>query len=118
MAKISKWALFMRAFLVTLIVGQPARVGSQGAGEEADWQRALNENTAAAFYRYLSDHPAGRYAGDALRQLQALGALQDNAPGRQIPSLNGGNRGVGETRRFEPADNDSPAGGGARGGVY
>ena len=33
--------------------------------EEADWNQALAEGSAAAFQRYLEQHPAGRHAEEA-----------------------------------------------------
>jgi hypothetical protein len=90
LARLSRWTIFMRVFLVTLIVGQPARVGGQTSGEDQAWQRAQSDNTVQAYYGFLGEYPSGRYMQDAIRALRRLGALQEAQPGRQIPSLDGG----------------------------
>ncbi len=104
----------MRVFLVTLIVGQPARVGGQEPGEDQAWQRAQSANTAQAYYGFLAEYPAGRYMQEAIRALRRLGALQEARPGRQIPRLDGGGPGpapntVGASAGTRPADSRPPA---------
>lgn len=97
MARLSRWTIFMRVFLVTLIVGQPARVGGQSSSEDEAWQRAQSANTAQAYYGFLGEYPSGLYMQDAVRALRRLGALQEAQPGRQIPRLDGAARSVATT---------------------
>lgn len=87
----------MRVFLMTLIVGQPARVGGQTSGEEEAWRRAQAANTVQAYYGFLGEFPSGLYMPDAIRALRRLGALQEAQPGRQIPSLGGSTPGPART---------------------
>lgn len=91
MATISKWALFVRAFFITLIASSPSRVGSQDASEQAAWEQALSENSASAFHRYMSQYPSGAFVLDAITALDRLGAI-DN-PTRGIESIGGGSTG-------------------------
>lgn len=103
MAKLSRWAIFLRAFLITLVVGQTGRVDAQGAGEADAWQVASSLDSAAAYYRYLSQYPTGAYVEQAIAALTRLGAMNRAGQGRQIPSLrspsqdDGGGSGAGGT---------------------
>lgn len=87
MAKISKWALFVRAFFIALIASSPSRVSGQDAAEEAAWQAALNQNTPNAYHRYISLYPTGEFILDAIGALDRLGAI-DN-PVRAIENIGG-----------------------------
>lgn len=76
----------MRAFLVALIAGAPARVG-HAQDDDQDWERARSIGTAAALYDYILRNPSGAHLSDALSSLDNLGALDEAAPGRQVPSV-------------------------------
>lgn len=83
MARVSRWAIFLRAFLIALLAGTPARVGSATAEEEVAWTEAARAGTVAAYYSYLSRFPAGTYVDRAIAQLIQLGAI---APAvRELP---------------------------------
>ncbi len=86
MAKLSRWAIFLRAFFVTLIIGQPGRVGSADQAEMRDWQSAQSAGTISAYYDYLRKHPAGEYVEQALAELIRLGALENSSTPRSIPT--------------------------------
>nr|MCU0909498.1 hypothetical protein [Paracoccaceae bacterium] len=84
MARVSRWAIFIRAFLITLLAGTPARVGSTTPEEEAAWTQAAREGTIASYYSYLSRFPAGTYVDRAIAQLIQLGAITPAA--RELPT--------------------------------
>jgi len=92
MAKISKWVIFARAFLITLIASQPAQVGGSEASEDQAWRAATQSNSVQAYHAYLSVYPAGAYVRDAIVALQNLGAIQGGVPTR---GLAGGTQNVG-----------------------
>ena len=83
MARVSRWAIFIRAFLITLLAGTPARVGSATAEEEAAWTEAARAGTVASYYAYLSRFPAGTYVDRAIAQLIQLGAITPSV--RELP---------------------------------
>jgi hypothetical protein len=87
LAKVTKWTLFLRAFFLTLIASSPSRVGSQDAAEQAAWQEAMEQNSAAAYHRYMSLFPAGDFVPDAISALDRLGAI--NSPSRNVGILGG-----------------------------
>lgn len=84
MAKISKWTIFLRAFLLSLIIAQPARMGSAQSSEDQAWRSAVESNTPQSYHDYLSAYPAGQYVRDAIIALQQLGAIQGGTPTRGI----------------------------------
>lgn len=86
MAKLSRWTIFLRAFFVTLIVGQPGRVGSADQAEINDWQSASSAGTISAYYDYLRKYPAGEYVERALSELIRLGALEGTSKPRSLPT--------------------------------
>lgn len=75
MAQISKLAIFMRAFLMVFLAGTPMRGGAEDSGESAIWMGAVQEDTAEAYYTYLSRYPSGVYVEEAIAALIRLGAL-------------------------------------------
>ncbi|MEM9755979.1 MAG: hypothetical protein AAF914_08300 [Pseudomonadota bacterium] len=83
MAKLTKWAVFMRAFLLSLIALQPGRIAAQSSAEVAAWAEAVSANTIDSFHRYLSEYPAGEFVGEAVTALRQLGAF-GTAPTRQV----------------------------------
>jgi hypothetical protein len=85
MARVSRWAIFLRAFLITLLAGSPAKVGSATADEIAAWEQAEDANTVAAYYAYLSRFPAGAYVDRAIAALVSLGAIAPAPAVRQLP---------------------------------
>lgn len=90
MAKLTRWAVFLRVFLLVLLAGQPGRAVAASAAEENAWRAAQSQNTAAGYYRYLARYPTGEYVSSAIAALARLGAMGQAAPGRQVPSVNGG----------------------------
>jgi hypothetical protein len=80
MATVSRWAIFIRAFLITLLAGTPARVGSATPDEAAAWSTAAQSDSVAAYYDYLSRYPAGEYVDRAIAALIRLGAINRAAP--------------------------------------
>jgi hypothetical protein len=90
-AKLSRWAVFLRVFLVTLVAGQAGRSGAAEPPEIRAWEVATTEGTAAAYYGYLAQYPAGEYVDQAIRALIAIGAIQPDAT-RQITPRTGARR--------------------------
>lgn len=82
--KLSAWAIFTRAFLLSLFAAQPAKMGIAQSGEDALWRSAVAANTAQAYHDYLSQYPAGQHVGDAIVALQGLGAIQGGVPTRGL----------------------------------
>lgn len=71
--------------MVAFIAAQPTRVGGASPGEDQAWQQALSQNSAQAYYEYLSRFPAGSYVQDAIDALERLGALRVTPLSRQMP---------------------------------
>ncbi|MEM9320087.1 MAG: hypothetical protein AAGA70_13940 [Pseudomonadota bacterium] len=84
MAKLSKWAVFTRAFLMALIAASPARVGSQSSAEDQVWSEAQAANTTEGYNTYLSLHPDGAHVVEAVRALRSLGAFGNVTPSRGL----------------------------------
>lgn len=80
MATVSRWAIFVRAFLITLLAGTPARVGSATPDETVAWSTAAQSDSVTAYYDYLSRYPAGAYVDRAIAALIRLGAIAPAAP--------------------------------------
>lgn len=76
MAQLSKWTIFLRAFLVVFLSASSARVVTADDGESAAWAEAQRLCNADAFFTYLSRYPAGEHVGQALSALSELGGLQ------------------------------------------
>lgn len=72
MAKLTRWAIFWRAFLLTFVTGSAVNADEI---ERAAWQKVLGDNTAASYYRYLSEYPAGEFVDQAISALSGLGAI-------------------------------------------
>lgn len=79
MAQITKWALFWRALVLTLVFGQPAI--SQSAEETDAWTQAVETGTPEAFFKYLSIYPAGVFVDEAVDALEVLGAIGTRSVG-------------------------------------
>ncbi|TCO72042.1 hypothetical protein [Rhodovulum euryhalinum] len=86
MARLSRWAIFMRAFLMAFIAVQPSRAGGASPGEDQAWRQAQSQNTAQAYYEYLSRYPAGSYVQEAIDSLERMGALRTPPATRQMPA--------------------------------
>ncbi|MEL7151407.1 MAG: hypothetical protein AAGK71_11755 [Pseudomonadota bacterium] len=82
--KFSKWAIFLRAFFVSLLAMQPAKMGSAQSSEDQAWNSAVQSNTEQAYHDYLSQYPAGAYVRDAILALQRLGAIRGGVPTRGL----------------------------------
>ena len=108
MAQLSKWTIFLRAFIVALIATQPTRVGGQTSAEDQAWRYALQTNTAQAYHGYLSQYPAGKYVREAIGAIQRLGALP--APPR--------NRSVAPQNTAPQREQQSRAGAAEQSGLY
>ncbi len=87
MAALSRWTMFVRVFLVTLLVGTGGRSVADNVGERDAWKTANTIGTVAAFYAFLSRYPAGSYADDAVEKLVALGAMKSTKATRQLPNI-------------------------------
>ena len=53
--------------------------------EEGTWQRAVEENTTAAYEVYLRDHPVGSHFREALERIVELSAISFTAT---VPTAN------------------------------
>lgn len=73
MARISRVTYFWKAFIITLLGGGFASAASRGEVEA--WQAAVAQNTADAYYLYLSLYPAGEYVDEAIAALVRLGLI-------------------------------------------
>ncbi|MEX0969843.1 MAG: hypothetical protein WD046_05285 [Paracoccaceae bacterium] len=99
--KISVWAMFLRAFLLTLFTGsQISQTQAQGNTDNQAWSYAASIGTAAAMREYLRAYPTGAHIEEAIRLLIALGEI---GPGttpyvhpidRIVPQGNRGNIGA------------------------
>lgn len=87
--KLSAWAIFTRAFLISLFATQPAKMGIAQSGEDAVWRSAVAANTPQAYHDYLSQYPAGQHVSDAIVALQGLGAIAGGAPTRGLRGESG-----------------------------
>lgn len=79
MAKLGRLALFWRAFFLTLVFGSSANAADEA--ENSLWQSALSENSASAYFNYLSLYPAGDFVDQAVNALVQLGAVGTNDAG-------------------------------------
>lgn len=118
MAKLTRLALFWRAFFLSLVFGTSAGADPE---DDAAWAAARAADTPEAFYLYLSRFPAGIHVDAAVGALARLGALRGLGP-RESGSVRGGagatvpaGSGSGSGSRFDAAP--TPAQGPA-GGVY
>ncbi len=82
--KLSTWAIFLRAFFVSLLAMQPAKMGSAQSSEEQAWSSAMQSNTEQSYHDYLSQYPAGAHVRDAIVALQRLGAIRGGVPTRGL----------------------------------
>ena len=83
--KISAWAMFLRAFIVTLISGSamnPAQ--ADGHSDDAAWNYAVSLGTAAAMREYLRAYPTGEHIEEAIRFLLAMGDFVGTA---ELPTV-------------------------------
>lgn len=96
MAKLSKWSIFFRGFLLALFAAQPSKVMPDGHTDDEAWQSALEANTPQAFFEYLSKYPAGSHVTDAVESLKRSGAIESPPAARSIGN-GGGNQSGGQT---------------------
>ena len=73
MAKLTKWAVFWRAFFLTAFFGQSVNAADEN--EQRIWRQAVESQAPEGFYLYLSLYPAGDFVDEAIQQLTALGAF-------------------------------------------
>lgn len=85
MAQLSRWAIFVRAFLIALMAGAPAQVANAVSDEVAAWASAEQADTTQAYYSYLSRFPTGEYVDRAIAALIRLGAISQGPKVRQLP---------------------------------
>ena len=97
MAKLSRWTIFVRAFLLALVATHAGRSSGSSHTDETAWRGALQANTPQAYFEYLSLYPAGAHIRDALERLRRLGALNAAPSTRAIESL-GTSRGPASSR--------------------
>ncbi|WP_261493677.1 hypothetical protein [Albidovulum sediminis] len=81
MATVSRWIIFWRAFLVTLLFGGAATpTGAKSSQtDEADWQLAQQSCSAEGYLWYLRRNPAGQHLAEAVTMLTALGVRNGGA---------------------------------------
>ena len=105
MATLSKWAIFVRVFLITFLLGQGTRGAMAEGGERAAWDAANCIGTAAAYYAFLSRYPAGAYADEAVARLVELGATRSKQATRNLPNLDkcAPDRSIGQAPATAPA---------------
>lgn len=84
-AQLSRWAIFVRAFLIALLAGAPARVASATSDEVAAWSAATQSDTIDAYFSYLSRYPTGEYVESAIQALTRLGAISGAPQVRELP---------------------------------
>lgn len=85
MAQLSRWAIFVRAFLIALLAGAPARVASATSDEVAAWSSATQTDSIDGYFSYLSRYPTGEYVDRAIEALIRLGAISQAPQVRQLP---------------------------------
>ena len=83
MAKLSKWVVFTRAFLMALVAAGPSQVTGQSRSEEAIWAEAVQADNIQGYHIYLSLHPDGLYVLEAVAALPRLGAFDGGSPNPQ-----------------------------------
>ncbi len=86
--KYSKWVVFLRAFLISLIAAQPAKIGHAQSSEFRAWRFAVEQNREQAYHDYLSSFPAGTYVRDAIVALQRFGGIKGGPATRDIGGAN------------------------------
>ncbi len=91
--KISRWAIFLRAFLISLLAAHPAKMGTAQSGEDQAWRSAVEANTAQSYHDYLSAYPAGDHVREAIIALQNLGAIRGGVPTRGLRGEGSGSEG-------------------------
>lgn len=106
MAKLSRWAVFLRVFLLTLVAGQAGRSGAAEPAEIKAWEMATSEGTAASYYGYLAKYPAGEYVDQAIKALMSIGAIKPEAT-RTITPRTGARRPQGASTTVPASDDAS-----------
>ena len=84
MATLSKWAIFVRAFIVALLATAPARTPGQSSSEDAVWAEAQASGSVEAYHTYLTLFPDGEHVVDAINSLRDLGAFGTVTPSRSL----------------------------------
>jgi hypothetical protein len=87
LAQLSRWAIFVRAFLIALLAGAPARVAGAASDEVAAWTAATQADSIDGYYSYLSRYPTGEYVDRAISALVRLGAITQSPQVRQLPRV-------------------------------
>jgi hypothetical protein len=87
LAQLSRWAIFVRAFLIALLAGTPGRVAGAASDEVAAWTAATQSDSIDGYYSYLSRYPTGEYVDRAIAALVRLGAITQAPQVRQIPRV-------------------------------
>jgi len=100
MATVSRWIIFWRAFLVTLLFGGTATSADAKGNwtDDADWRLAQKSCSAEGYFWYLRRNPAGQHLVEAVTMLTALGvrgggsvAVEcDPGPSAAVPAWVGG----------------------------
>lgn len=85
--KISAWAMFVRAFVVTLFAGTTAtNAQNSEMTDETAWEYAVSIGTSDAIRDYLRNFPTGAHLEEAVRLLLSLGDLSGTG-NASLPSL-------------------------------
>ena len=79
MARLTKWAIFMRAFMSALLAGSVTTGASAQTNEEADWSLVQRTGTPEAYFLYLRRYPRGGYVTQAMDALSDMGLLEASA---------------------------------------
>lgn len=79
MAKLTKWAIFLRAFLAAMVASSAYGQVEGFEDESAEWSQVQRTGTAEAYFLYLRRHPRGAYVAEAMQALEQL-ELTGRAP--------------------------------------
>jgi len=79
--KISAWAMFLRAFVVTLFAGSAATQAQEpGLTDDAAWAIAASLGTSEAIRDYLRNFPTGDHIEAAVKYLLSISELSGTSP--------------------------------------
>ena len=85
MARLTKWAIFLRAFLAAMVASSANAQTTDAEAEAAAWAQVERAGTAEAYFLYLRRYPRGVFveqAMSALEQLDGAGAIPAGPAGQ------------------------------------